>query len=126
MFQSLVNCVNCNKGFTISSENVFKHEYKTAKGNTIWLTYYDCPRCGKRHYVQVDSVRTHQLLQVITRQMAYFASCRKKGKPIRKSASADYERNKTHLSEIRMDMMKQLEGSEVLDPTTKVKTIVRF
>ena len=56
----LVECEDCRDKFEINSkkrDNAFQKKIQV-NGQTIFLSYYDCPKCNHRHYVQIDSTKT--------------------------------------------------------------------
>lgn len=55
-------CTCCEQKFSIGKSNVAKEAYTDRHGQTIWGTYYVCPKCGARYYVQVDNAETNGLL----------------------------------------------------------------
>ena len=51
-------CQGCGNKFTVNRDTaIFKKEFMV-NGQSIFLTYYDCPECGRRHYVQIDNTRS--------------------------------------------------------------------
>ena len=54
----MVECEDCKQKFEIASSEAahsvtHKKEFNV-NGQSIFLTYYDCPKCGRRNYVKID------------------------------------------------------------------------
>ena len=70
----LVECEDCRDKFEINSKNGtmhFKRKYEV-NGQTIFLSYYDCPKCNRRHYVQIDSTKTLNEMREIEHQIIVY------------------------------------------------------
>lgn len=117
MFQ----CENCKKHFPISIDEApnsitHKKEFEV-NGQSIFLTYYDCPECGKRHFVQIDDVKSLQELTKIKKQFVAFAVARKKGKSISRKQSDKFKKARQDLSIYRTNLMKEFTGKMITDVT---------
>ena len=83
MMSLLVECEDCKEKFRITAGNVTnaairKKEFNV-NGRSIFLTYYDCPKCGRRHYVQIDDAVSFNKLKEVSRQFIKLAVAKKKG-----------------------------------------------
>lgn len=126
----IVKCETCEKYFQIGMPNaashvVHKKKYDT-NGRSIFLTYYDCPKCGRRHYAQVDDNRTLGILKENQRMFIKLAAKRAKGKPIPKSQSDKYKKRTKHLRDCRMELMKEFTGVMLHDDETDTSFELRF
>lgn len=124
----LVECRQCKEKFRISSQDGIvqhKKEFKT-NGQSILVTYYDCPQCGKRHYVQVDNNRTLQRLKEVERMFIKLAIAKKKGKQSPQNQSAKFKRAREYLAQDRTNLMKQLTGKLVHDSDADEDVILEF
>jgi ribosomal protein L37E len=54
-------CQKCGKKITLNSNTLKKEQYVAEGEKVLWLTFYDCERCGKRHFVQADDSETIRL-----------------------------------------------------------------
>ena len=120
-FNLMFQCENCKKHFPISVDEApnsinHKKEFKV-KGQSIFLTYYDCPECGKRHFVQIDDVKSLQELAKIKKQFVVFAIARKKGKSISRKQSDKFKKARQDLSIYRTNLMKVFTGETIIDET---------
>lgn len=120
----IAECIECKQKFSIGSDNVFKKKYKTTKGNQLWITFYDCPECGRRHYVQIDNEQTNSLLSNLIKQIGIIARLKKAGKRIPMKKQRKYEITKRNLSVLRAQLMKQYQERDMLSEDGKVEKIV--
>ncbi len=129
-FTLLVQCEDCKKRFRIGEEcapNSLNHkkEYKV-NGQSIFLTYYDCPNCGRRHFVQIDSLDTLNELKDITKQFTKLSIIKKEGKEVSKKQSARFKKAREHLSQNRIELMKKYTGKLIHDNETDSDFELRF
>lgn len=124
----LVECQNCGKRFEVSSGNEVVQHKKEFKANeqSIFLTYYDCPECGRRHYVQIDTVQTLQELKEVERMFIKLSVAKTKGKQPPQSQSAKFKKAREHLAQSRTDLMKQFTGKLVHDSETDKDIVLEF
>lgn len=115
----LVECEDCKQKFEIASgEDVnkvtHKKEFKIGD-KSIFLTYYDCPKCGRRHFVQIDDDVSLSKLRNVKSQFINLASAKKKGKEIPEKQSAKFKKARQDLSNYRMKLMKKYSNKFVCD-----------
>lgn len=124
----LVECRYCSKKFEVSSGNEVVQHKKEFKANeqSIFLTYYDCPECGRRHYVQIDTVQTLQELKEVERMFIKLSVTKKKGKQPPQSQSAKFKKAREHLAQNRTNLMKQFTGKLVHDSETDTDIVLEF
>lgn len=126
----LVECEDCKAKFKITSGEAagalsHKKEFKV-NGKSIFLTFYDCPDCGRRHYVQIDDAYSLNLLKDVSRQFVKLAVAKKKEKEIPQKQSAKFNKSRQHLSDYRMKLMKQYTGKSIHNDETDSDFILRF
>lgn len=126
----LVECEDCKTKFSISvseAANAVTHKKEfNVNGQSIFLTYYDCPKCGRRHYVQIDDAVSLNKLKEVSRQFVKLAVAKKKGKDIPQKQSAKFKKARQHLSDYRMKLMKEYTGKLVHDNETDSDFVLRF
>lgn len=126
----MVECEECGMKFRIASRGTDGHvQHKKAyqaKGRSIFLTYYDCPSCGRRHFVQIDDSRTLEILKTNQRMFAKLAARRAKDKAIPKSQSDKYKKQTKHLRNCRTELMKEFTGVMLHDDETDTYFELRF
>lgn len=128
-FNLMFECEVCKTIFPVSSEQApnsltHKKEY-TVNNKKIFLTYYDCPHCGKRHFVQIDDVNSLQQLTNVKKQFVRFAAAKTKEKEIPKRQSEDFKKARQNLSVYRTNLMKEFTGKIITDEAG-TKYVLRF
>lgn len=126
----MFECENCKQRFSVTEDQTansltHKKEYKL-NGQSIFLTYYDCPKCGRRHYVQVDDAVSLNKLKEVSKQFVKLAIAKKKDKEIPQKQSAKFKKARQNLSDYRMKLMKEYTGKLLHDNETDSDFILRF
>lgn len=126
----LVECEDCKQKFEVSSgESAGKVNHKkefNVNGKSIFLTYYDCLSCGRRHYVQIDDKTSLNKLREVSQQFVKLSVAKRKGKEIPQKQSAKFKKARQHLSDYRMNLMKQYTGKLIHDNETDSDFVLRF
>lgn len=126
----LVECENCKEKFNITSgneQNTITHKKEfSVNGKSIFLTYYDCPSCGRRHFVQIDNDITLRKLRNVSKQFAKLTTIKCKGKQISKEQSEKFKKARKNLMESRTVLMKEYTGKLIHDNETDSDFILRF
>lgn len=126
----LVECEDCKEKFRITSDNAVnavthKKEF-SVNGQSIFLTYYDCPKCDRRHYVQIDDKRSLDMLKEVSRQFVRLSVKKKQDKEIPQKQSAKFKKARQNLSDYRMNLMKEYTGKLLHDNETDSDFVLRF
>lgn len=121
----LAECQDCGKKFEVSSETIRQREFKVNE-QSIFITYYDCLDCGRRHCVQIDTIQTLQELKEVERMFIKLSVAKKKGKQPPQSQSARFKKAREHLAQNRTNLMKQFTGKLVHDSETDTDIILEF
>lgn len=88
-----MSCERCNEEFTISKDTMRYQVPCISKDNEIneidciHVTYLVCPKCKKRHFVQIDSFETINALEEYKKRFAKNVIRRRRGKPVGKGES---------------------------------------
>lgn len=126
----LAECRECGSRFGVSPESGtthFRQEYVSEDGRSILLTYYDCPKCGKRHFAQIDTVHSLAILSDVTKSFAQLAAARRKGRKVVPATwRKRYEKQKGHLDRCRKRLMREWTGKRVLEVGTGVEYVLEF
>lgn len=124
----LAECRWCKEKFAIGNDGTvaFKREYKGEDGRSILLTYYDCPKCGKRHFVQIDNDTSLQMLAGVSRIFARIAATKTKGRDVPARWQDKYKRHKSHLDRYRMRLMQEWSGKQVFEVGTGFNCVLEF
>lgn len=121
-----VECEECKERFSVTENDItHKREYRV-KGRSIYLTYYDCPKCGRRHYVQIDDKRSLDMLKEVSRQFVRLSVKKKRDKEIPQKQSAKFKKARQNLSGYRMNLMKEYTGKLLHDNETDSDFELRF
>lgn len=129
-FNLMFKCEKCEKTFYVSTENApnsltHKKEYKI-NGQSIFLTYYDCPHCSKRHFVQIDDATSLEMLSGVTKEFCKLAAKRKRGIKVSKRQLEKFTKSRQYLSDYRMNLMKEFTGKTIYDNETGTEIELRF
>ena len=123
-------CESCGENFPVSANqgpNSLTHKKEfNISGESIFLTYYDCPSCGRRHYVQIDDTKSLQELTRVQNEFIRLAVRRRKGKEIPKKQSENFKKARQHLAEYRTNLMQKYTGSHVINDNTGRFEELRF
>lgn len=128
-FKLMFECEDCKQKFPVTQDQAsnsltHKKEYKS-NGQSIFLTYYDCPYCGKRHFVQIDDAASLNKLKEVSRQFVKLAVLKKRGKEIPQKQSAKFKKARQNLSDYRMNLMKEYTGKLLHDSETDSDFVLR-
>lgn len=118
-------CEECKERFEVNPQVLKKKEYKY-NGESIWITYYDCPHCGRRHMVQVDDMKSKQMLVKVSIMFARLSNTKRKGKTISKKTSDKFKKARNDLSLYRNNLMKELNGKLATDIENATAVLLRF
>lgn len=121
----MARCEDCEKMFEVNNHNIKNREFEV-NGRSIFLTYYDCPSCGRRHFVQIDDVKSKQMLVGMSVKFAKLAAMKNKGKIIPKKQSERFKKTRQDLSDYRMTLMKEFTGKLVHDSEAGTDFELRF
>lgn len=129
-------CPECNHEFHVSQDAVseemrlemsqLKSEWMTINGKSYRLTWYDCPSCGLRIFVQGDDWRTEKILKkcidVVTR-MNDKSTHRFDNE---KKQSGYLNKLRTDLAESRKRVESEVTGKQIVDRHSSTSHEVRF
>ena len=122
-----VECKKCKTVFTIGPSNItFDKMYEDENGRSIFLTYFDCPECRERHYVQIDNQQSREVKKKTQRMFAQLSVMRNKNKQIPKQQQNKFNKLRKDLNDRRFELMKQYDGSIVTDTETGDKIKLNF
>lgn len=126
----LVECEDCKHKFQISSGDsagqvTHKKEFNV-NGKSIFLTYYDCPSCGRRHYAQIDDATSLNKLKEVKNMFIKLSIVKKRGKEIPQKQLAKFKKARQHLSDYRMNLMKEYTGKSIHNDETDSNFVLRF
>lgn len=103
----MAECLECKEKIAVTSENLKKEEYRFEGKQSMWITYYDCPKCGRVHYCQIDNGKTNSLLIETGRTLAKIVKLKNKSQGIPKKLQLKYSNNSKDLASTRIKLMKK-------------------
>ena len=107
-----VECDKCGTKTDCTNVNLAE-EIKLDDGRIIYLTWYDCPKCGKRHYTQIDTKQTRQMVRSLSLSMGKSIGKYLENKHVPKSMKQKYDRVTKQLQGLRYELMKEFEGKTI-------------
>lgn len=111
-------CQKCKSSFDISEENlVYQKEY-SYEGQSIFLTYFDCPKCNRRHFVQIDNQKSKELLERCKMDFTRLSIAKSKGQVIKNNRKKKFDAERKYLSKFRNELAKEYSGRQVMDLET--------
>lgn len=120
-------CTKCGMMINIPTQRTtFNVPFKAKDGQTILLTYFDCPGCGIRHYVQIDTKQTSELRKSVSMLWLRIAKQRKNGNTPPQGQRNKFDRQKKSLLSLRRRLMEQYEGSIVTNTLTGEELELHF
>lgn len=111
-------CQRCKEAFSVSEENLNYQKEFVYDGQSIFLTYFDCPKCGRRHFVQIDDQKSKELLERCKRDFVGLSIAKSKGHKIKDNRRKKFDAERKYLSEFRNKLAKEYSGRQVVDLET--------
>ena len=111
----LFECEECNIKFQLGEGNVkYGVPFKTKDGRSIFITYYDCPKCGRRHYVQIDDVHSYQMKKETSIMFKKLSKKRLNFKDIPKKQNEKFKKLNKNLENYRFELKKEFNGQIII------------
>lgn len=122
-----IQCTKCKRLFPTNNENLkYQVPFRDESGRSFLLSFVDCPNCGERNFVQADNGETIALLREVKKDFMKLAAQKAKHMTISKKQLARFEKERKHLSELRIKLLDTIEGSLLKDTVSGEESIVRF
>lgn len=118
----LFECESCSNKFYLGNDGVkinYDVPFKTIDGRSIFITYYDCPECGRRHYVQVDNVRTNQIKKEAFIMFRKLSKKRLSDKDIPVQQNEKFKKLNKKLEDYRFNLKKEFNNQMVVSTDGK-------
>lgn len=120
-------CQRCKEAFNVSEENLVYQKEFMYDGQSIFLTYFDCPKCGRRHFVQIDDQKSKELLERCKRDFVSLSIAKSKGhKVIKNDRKKKFNSERKYLSEFRNKLANEYSGRQVVDLETGNTFVLLF
>lgn len=110
-----LRCRKCKSQVSLSSDVIQSGTFVVDDSNEYYLTYFECPKCGTRHFVQADSKDTRQRLQRLTRLMGTAAMAKSINKLPSLKLQRQIETNRRYLRKDREALQEYLTGKSLTD-----------
>lgn len=126
------SCEDCGCNFRVLSSVVYANESKVMQseffvsGKKIFLTYYDCPNCKRRHYVQVDDCTSLKMLKEVKSQFVKLFNTKRKGVTVPQKEINKFNKSRQDLSFYRKKLMYLYSDKVVHDNDTDIDFVLRF
>lgn len=112
-------CKKCKRDILVNNENVVhEKEFLDKDKQSVYITYFDCPFCQERHYVQIDNGSTIVIKRDNVKVFKKLSRLRSYNKPIPKQQSEKFKKLRYVLEHEREKLMEQYEGILVTDTET--------
>ena len=82
MQQVIEKCKSCGEPNKLN--DILQNQNFMKDGKSIRLTYFDCPKCGERCFVQIDDDTSLAMLDSVKKTFVKLAFKKKQGKRISK------------------------------------------
>lgn len=119
----LFECEKCNTRFYLGKSGVevkYKVLFKVKEdGRSIFVTYYDCPKCNKRHYVQVDDIKSNQMQEKVSLMFRSLSKKRLDYKDISKKQNEKFKKLNKKLEDYRFNLKKELNNQIIVSDNGK-------
>lgn len=112
----LFKCEDCGTNFYLGAEGVevkYGVPFKTKEGRSIFVTYYDCPNCDRRHYVQIDDAYSNKMKKETSLMFRKLSKKRLNFKDIPKSQNEKFKKLNKNLEDYRFKLKKEFEGKTI-------------
>lgn len=110
----IAECENCKAPIQIKSELKYQKEFNV-NNNIIYLSFYDCPKCKKRHFVQIDNNNTLKMLVESKKYFKLLAKAKLNYDTLSKKKIKRFNSIRNQLNNSRYELMKEYQEKELID-----------
>lgn len=113
----LFECEDCGTKFYLGTNGVeikYGVPFVARDGRSIFITYYDCPKCDRRHYVQIDDTRSNQMKKETSIMFRKLSKKRLNFKDIPKKQNEKFKKLNNVLEDYRFELKKEFNGQIVI------------
>lgn len=113
----LFECEECGIKFYLGKNAVevkYGVPFTTKDGRSIFVTYYDCPKCDRRHYVQIDDTRSNQMKKEASIMFRKLSKKRLNYKDIPKNQNEKFKKLNNKLEDYRFELKKEFNGQIII------------
>lgn len=124
MQQVIEKCKSCGKPNVLNS--ILQNQNFMKDGKSIRLTYFDCPKCGERCFVQIDDDTSLAMLDSVKKTFIKLAFKKQQGKKISKKDNSKFAEARANLGIYRTKLMKAYTGKTIFDEVNRTEFTLRF
>lgn len=113
----LFECEECNTKFYLGNNGVemkYGVPFTTKDGRSIFITYYDCPKCGRRHYVQIDDVHSNNMKKEVLKRFVRLSKKRLNDDDIPKEQNERFKKLNNKVENYRFELKKKFNGQIII------------
>lgn len=124
----LFECEDCGTKFYLGGSGVhvkYGVPFKAKDGRSIFITYYDCPKCDRRHYVQIDDTRSNQMKKEVSMMFRKLSKKRLNFKDIPKKQNEKFKKLNNTLENYRFELKKEFNNKTIIS-TDNIEVEVHF
>ena len=122
--QVVEKCKHC--GESLELNNILQNKNFIKDGKSIRLTYFDCPKCGERCFVQIDDDTSLAMLDSVKKTFIKFTYRKKRGKKISQKENSKFAEARANLGIYRTNLMKEYTGKTIYDDGNNKEYVLRF
>lgn len=111
----VIKCSKCGFANNLTQDSaLIKHRVPfECDGDKIYLTYFDCERCGNRHYVQIDNDDTLECCQKCYKYMIKLSSAKRRKQTISQKLNFNFKDLRAKLNTKRLNLMLKYNGKVI-------------
>lgn len=121
-----VLCEKCKNKILLNASTVKVEQFKANDGKIFNITYYECQKCGKIHYVQIDNDNTKRMLEYSKVALKQAMVYRSKNQTPPKKIKTKLDKARKKLSNTRLELMKQYNETVFEDLQSKEEVKICF
>lgn len=113
----LFECEDCGTKFYLGDSGVkvnYEIQFVAKDGRSIFLTYYDCPKCDRRHYVQIDDTRSKKIKKEVSLMFRKLSKKRLNFEDISKKQNEKFKKLNNTLEHYRFELKKEFNGQSII------------
>lgn len=124
-------CEKCKKYFRVSKNDLAesilqRKEFLNKKGESIFLTFFDCPFCKNRIYVQIDDTKSMNMLKEEIRLFTKLSVKKKREKEIPQNQSDKLKKMQRDLLNYRSKLMSLYDNRTIHDNDNDEDFVLKF
>lgn len=119
-------CENCSFKIKLNSSTVETTTFMTHDGKIVYIIWYKCPECGRKHYIQIDDDNSRRLLEYSKEALKHAMVYNSKNQTPPKKIKQRLEKARKKLSNARLELMKEYNDTIFKDVQSKEEVKICF